>query len=169
MTVEFEITTDIAASRATVFALSIDIDAHLASLADSGEQAIAGVTSGPIGLDETVTWRARHLGRTWTMTSRISALEPPDRFVDEQVKGPFARFRHEHRFVDHPITGRDAAAGAAGTRMTDHIRFTAPLGPLGRIAELAVLERYLPKLIRQRNAYLTQAAEDADAPPPDAP
>lgn len=60
MTVEFECRESIAAPVEVVFDLSLDIGAHLASMAESGEQAIGGVTSGLIGLGETVTWRAKH-------------------------------------------------------------------------------------------------------------
>ncbi len=38
-----------------IFDLSLDIDAHMASMADSNERAVAGVTSGLIGLGEEVT------------------------------------------------------------------------------------------------------------------
>ncbi|KQR90675.1 MAG: SRPBCC family protein [Microbacterium ginsengisoli] len=127
------------------FDLSLSIDLHLASMADAGERAIAGTTSGRIGLDETVTWRARHFGVWITMTSRISSLDRPHRFVDEQVSGPFRRFRHEHLF-EHD---------GAGTVMTDVIEVTSPV--FGAVAERLVLVPYLRRLIRQRNAHLLQA------------
>ncbi len=139
----------IAASPDVVFALASNVDAHLHSMAGSRERAIAGVVAGPIGLGETVTWRARHFGVVWTMTSRITESEEPVRFVDEQVRGPFARFRHEHRFT----------AVDGGTEMVDDISFTAPLGPLGRLAEGLVLRRYLIRLIARRNRFLKATAE----------
>ncbi|QCX29311.1 SRPBCC family protein [Nocardioides jishulii] len=125
---------------------SLDIDLHLSSMADSDERAVGGVTSGLITLGEEVSWRARHLGIWWSMTSRITVLEPGRRFVDEQVRGPFKRFRHEHRF--------DAVDGR--TRMVDTIDFDAPFGPLGSVAERLVLARYLERLIRTRNEHLLQ-------------
>jgi len=149
MTVRFELETLIATSPAEAFAASLDIDAHLASMKASGEEAVAGVTSGLIGLGETVSWRARHFGVTWKMTSKITELEAPHRFVDEQVRGPFKFFRHEHIFEQHEV----------GTRMVDHIAFSAPLGPLGSIAEAAVLRAYLPKLIVERNDFLRAELE----------
>ena len=85
-----------------LFDLSLSIDAHLGSMSDSGERAVAGVTSGQIGLGEEVTWRARHFGIWFTMTSRIVELDRPHRFVDEQVKGPFRSFVHEHSFTPSP-------------------------------------------------------------------
>jgi ligand-binding SRPBCC domain-containing protein len=81
-----------------VFDLARDIDLHARSMAHTREEAIAGRTSGPIGLGETVTWRARHFGRWWTLTSRITVVERPTRFADEQASGPFARFEHRHTF-----------------------------------------------------------------------
>ncbi len=144
MTVSFRLETGLACSPERAFALSLDVGAHERSMAASGERAVAGTTSGTIGLGETVTWRARHFGVVWRMTSRITALEAPHRFVDEQVRGPFARFHHEHRFEP----------SAGGTRMVDTITFRAPLGPLGRLAEVLALARYMPRLIADRNASL---------------
>ncbi len=149
MTVEFEARTEIHAPTETVFDLARDIDLHTESMAGSGERAVRGVTHGLIGLGESVTWRATHFGVPFTMTSRITEFDRPHRFVDEQVSGPFRWFEHQHLF--EPVSG--------GTLMVDRIRFRAPLGPLGRIAERLVLGAYLPKLIAQRNDYLAQVAE----------
>ncbi|MFJ3956020.1 SRPBCC family protein [Arthrobacter sp. NPDC090010] len=132
-----------------LFALSLDVDAHTGSMAASGERAVAGVTTGRLGPGETVTWEARHFGVRIRMTSRISEYRESSFFVDEQLSGPFRRWRHEHRFT----------LDDGGTRMRDDVTFSAPLGPLGRIAELTVLRWYMPKLIRQRNLFLKQLAE----------
>jgi putative xylitol transport system substrate-binding protein len=72
-----------------LFDASLSIDEHVASMSQSGERAIAGTTTGTTGLGETVTWRARHFGIWFTMTSKITELEKPTRFVDQQVRGPF--------------------------------------------------------------------------------
>jgi ligand-binding SRPBCC domain-containing protein len=149
MGVHFTCRTSIAASAADVFAASVSIDAHLNSMSASKEQAIAGVTTGRIGLGESVTWRARHFGIVWTMTSRITQFEEPTGFVDEQERGPFAKFRHVHNFIEVP----------GGTLMEDEVAFTAPLGPLGWVAERLALSWYLPRLIRSRNAYLKASLE----------
>jgi ligand-binding SRPBCC domain-containing protein len=149
MTVEFELVTQIAASPQRCFDLSCNIDAHLGSMEDFNERAVAGVTSGQIGPGETVTWKARHFGIPWTMTSQIVEFDPPRHFVDEQRKGPFSRFRHEHEFE----------ATDVGTRMTDRVSFDAPLGPLGDAVDKVILGTYLRHLIQTRNDYLRHAAE----------
>ncbi len=113
-------------------------------MAQSREEAIGGVTSGLIALGEEVTWRAWHFGVPLQMTSRIIEMRPYEYFVDEQVKGPFKRFRHRHEF-------RETSVGAT---MIDQVEFEAPLGPLGRIVEKLVLGDYLRKLIEKRNEHL---------------
>lgn len=148
MGVHFECSTVVAADPGTVFDLALDIDAHTESLARSGERAVGGVTAGRIGLGEEVTWRAVHFGLPFTMTSRVTELERPLRFVDEQVRGPFRSFRHEHLFE----------AAGSGTLMTDRITLAAPLWLLGAVVERAVLGSYLRTLIEERNAYLKEAA-----------
>jgi len=140
----------IAAPPEEVFGLSLDVDAHTHSMADSGERAVGGVLTGRMGPGDTVTWQARHFGVPLRMTSRISEYREPAYFVDEQLRGPFRLWRHEHRFTPDDD---------GGTLLRDEITFAAPLGPLGRLAELAVLRWYMPKLIRQRNEFLKAAAE----------
>jgi ligand-binding SRPBCC domain-containing protein len=116
-------------------------------MADSGERAIGGVTSGVLQLGDAVTWKARHFGIPFTMTSRISAYDAPRTFVDEQTSGPFRRWWHQHRFelVD------------GGTLMTDVVEFESPAGVLGRAANALVLTRYMTRLINQRNEWLVGA------------
>lgn len=155
MSVHLELDSIVAADPQTVFDLSLSIDAHLGSMAESGERAVAGITSGRIGLGQEVTWSARHFGILWRMTSRITALHEPARFVDEQVRGPFAYWHHEHRFE----------AVQNGTRVLDKIDFAAPLGPLGRLVERAVLASHMRELIETRNRYLKDAAEEAGPTP----
>jgi ligand-binding SRPBCC domain-containing protein len=141
--------TTIAAPIQVVFDLARDVDFHQRSVAHTGEKAVGGRTSGRLDLGETVTWRARHLGRSWSLTSRITVFEPPMRFVDEQVSGPFAWFRHEHRF--EPIEG--------GTLMIDDWEHAAPFGVVGRIADALVVGRLLRRLLEARNAALAREAE----------
>ena len=148
MSVTFILETTSSAPVETLFGLSLDIDAHRDSMAHTGERAISGVTTGRIGLGQTVTWRARHFGIPFTMTSRISELNEPLFFVDEQVKGPFASFRHRHEFE----------ATDYGTVMRDQVEFAAPFGFLGRLAERLFLGRYMERLIVQRNRHLLATA-----------
>jgi len=82
----------------------------------------------------------------WKMTSKITEWDRPIRFVDEQVAGPFASFRHEHTFE---------RTGDGGTRMRDRVAFNAPAGVLGRAAEWLFIGRYVRHLIEVRNAYLS--------------
>jgi len=149
MASSFTVITRAHVARERLFDVSLDIDAHLASMSASDERAVGGVTAGPIGLGETVTWRARHFGVRFTMTSRITALQRPGRFVDEQIRGPFRSFRHEHLFEED---------GDGGTVMTDTISLASPV--LGALAERLVLVPYLHRLIVQRNRHLVDALRD---------
>jgi ligand-binding SRPBCC domain-containing protein len=141
--------TRVAAPPARCFDLARDVELHQRSTAASRERAVAGVTSGLLGAGDEVTWEARHFGVRQRLTSRITEFDPPKRFVDEMVRGAFARFRHEHQFLSVP----------EGTDVVDIFDYTAPLGPLGRLADGLFLRRYMTRLLRERNAYLKRAAE----------
>jgi ligand-binding SRPBCC domain-containing protein len=141
--------TTIAAPIERVFDSARDIDLHVASQASRREEAIAGRTTGRIGLGEAVTFRARHLGVTMTLTSRVTVFEPPNRFVDEQVSGPFASFRHEHLF----------RSTETGTLMVDEWTHRSPLGLVGRIVDAVVLDRYLRRQLIARAQGIARIAE----------
>ena len=140
-------TTSIPASAQRCFDLSLSVDAHAASMSRSGERIVGGVNSGAMGLGDTVTWRARHFGVPFTMTSRITELVAPSRFVDEQVSGPFAHWWHEHLFEE--------CDGV--TLMTDTVEFASPVGPIGRMVDRLVLTGYMTRLLTHRNRWLTDA------------
>lgn len=125
-----EIETKIAAPPERCFLLSLSIDLHMASTASTDEQAIAGVKHGTIGPNQTVTWRGRHFGLLLTHTSLIDRYDPPRYFRDVMIKGHFRNFEHEHFF-------EPTADG--GTLMRDRLRFTAPFGSFGWLAEKLIL------------------------------
>ena len=139
----------IAASPERCFDLSLSVDLHRQSVAHTNERPIAGVTSGVMRLGDTVTWEAVHFGVKQHLTTKITAYERPQYFIDEMTQGIFQELKHHHAFIAHP----------AGTLMIDTFTFRAPLGILGRIAERLFLTRYMRGLLLTRNRYLKQAAE----------
>jgi ligand-binding SRPBCC domain-containing protein len=144
--------TAIRAPAERCFDLSLSVDLHLASASSTGERAVAGVTSGLIGLGEEVTWRARHFGIVFHMTSRITAADRPRFFRDRMVRGPFASFEHDHRFDEEGDV----------TWMRDELRFEAPLGWLGKPAGLWVVRPHLRRFLAERNEAIKAVAESAD-------
>lgn len=116
-------------------------------MAKSGERIVAGVQSGMMRLGDTVTWRARHFGVPFRMTSKITEYDAPARFVDEQVQGPFRRWWHEHKF--------DEQEGGI-TTMTNIVEFESPLGPVGTFVNRVLLTRYMTRLLEQRNQWLAK-------------
>jgi ligand-binding SRPBCC domain-containing protein len=144
-----ELVTLILAPPERCFDLSRSVELHVTSTKDTGERAVAGVTSGLLSLADEVTWSARHFGVRQKLTSRITAFERPGHFRDSMVSGAFRRFDHDHFFE---------AKGDA-TEMRDVFDFESPLGPLGRIADALVLTRYLRGFLEQRNEVIKRAAE----------
>ncbi len=130
------------------FLLSLSIDLHVACARRTGERVTSGVTTGLIGLGETVTFQGRHFLLPRKHTSRIELLRPYSYFRDVMVSGNFKRFEHDHHF----------AAMDDGTRMRDEVRFIAPWGSLGQ----ALVRRHLKDFLKQRNAEIKRVAESEE-------
>ena len=143
------IETRITAPPERCFLLAVNLDLHMESTAQTRERAVAGVTHGIIGPGESVTWEGRHFGLMLRHTSIISAYDRPRYFQDVMTRGMFKSFEHDHHF----------AADHGGTLMRDELRFAAPLGVLGIIAETLVLKRYLAGFLIERNALIKAVAE----------
>ena len=144
-----QVETEIAARRERCFNLALDLVEHAQSAAATGERVVETTAKGRLGLNDTVTFEATHFGLRWRMTARVTLLEENLRFVDEQVRGPFRSFRHEHIF--EPVD--------AGTRMVDVFTFAAPFP---RLTE-PLLERHLERFLRHRAAHLRRQAESEEA------
>jgi ligand-binding SRPBCC domain-containing protein len=150
--IRIELVTRIAAPIERCFDLARSIDLHMASTDWTGEQAIAGITSGLIGPEQEVTWKGRHFGLVISHTSRITGYDRPTYFQDCMVRGAFRSFCHDHFFE-----GSDAT-----TLMTDALRFAAPLGVLGSLAERLVLKRHVLGLLLRRNQHIRRVAESGE-------
>ena len=144
-----ELRTKIKANKEIVFDLSRSIDLHKISTEQTNETAIAGKVSGLIGLNESVTWRAKHFGIYQKLTSKITEFDRPNYFADEMVSGTFSEFKHEHHFAD--LHG--------GTLMTDIFVYKSPLGVLGKLADKLFLEKYMIDLLAERNRIVKEFAE----------
>lgn len=151
--ISIELTMHVRAPVERVFDLSRSIELHVRSAGRTGERPVAGRTSGLIGMGETVTWRARHLGVWQQLTSRISAYDRPRHFQDVQVRGAFAWFEHDHFFEPD---------GQGGTVVREVFRLAAPLGPLGWVAERLVLRRHMTRFLRERGEVIRRVAESED-------
>jgi len=146
---KIELRTGINADKQIVFDLSRSIDLHKVSTQHTNETAIAGKTSGLMGLNESVTWRARHFGVYQNLTSGITEFDPPHYFADEMTSGVFNAFKHEHYFADHN----------GGTLMTDIFDYESPLGFLGKLADNLFLKKYMWNTLWQRNRVIKEFAE----------
>ena len=147
-----ELATSISAPVERVFDLARSIDLHTNSTSSTGERAVAGVTSGLIGPEQEVTWRARHFGVWQSLTVRVIAFERPTHFADAMLRGAFSRMEHHHYF--------EQAGG--GTTMRDVFSFLSPLGILGRIADSLFLTRYMKSFLIERNRVIKATAESDD-------
>jgi hypothetical protein len=68
----------------------------------------------------------------WRTT--IAVWDPPRRFVDVQLEGPYRMWHHTHDFE---------AAPGGGTLMRDTVRYALPFGPLGALAHRLLVRRDL--------------------------
>jgi ligand-binding SRPBCC domain-containing protein len=72
----------------------------------------------------------------------IREWDPPHRFVDEQLRGPYALWQHTHSFESLP--------GGGGTLMRDVVRYALALGALGELARRAFVARDVEAIFDHR-------------------
>src|SRR5437868_2629252 len=138
------LTTFINAPAERVFELSRSVDLHKHSMGKFREEIINGTISGPLELDQTVTWKARHLFKDRILKIKMTQVSRPGYFKDEQVQGPFRMLKHEHYFKSIEN----------GTIMIDQFLYEPPKGLFARLANLLYLEKYMTSLLHQRNEVI---------------
>ena len=100
------------------------------------------VTPGPVAMAEgtRLEYRLRLHGLPVRWLTRIEAWEPPLRFVDVQVRGPYRLWHHTHSFEPD----------GDGTIMRDRVRYALPLGWLGELAKRRFVSRDLDRIFDHR-------------------
>lgn len=123
------------------------------------------LTPTPVAMREgrLIDYRLRLFGVPFRWRTRITVWDPPYRFVDEQLAGPYHTWLHRHDFTE--VEG--------GTRMRDQVRYRLPLHPAGGLA-LPLVRAQLGRIFRFRAGAIRRllpgpeaaAASDGSRRPP---
>ena len=106
------------------------------------------VTPQPFTIKEgtEIDYRLRLYGLPIAWRTRITNWNPPYRFVDEQIEGPYKLWVHIHRFY-----GQNG-----NTEIVDEVSYQLPLWPLGEIA-FPLVAAQLQRIFRFRKQAIFRA------------
>ena len=142
-------TTFIAAPVERVFDLSRHIALYKLIFQSRKEKLTSGAASTLVGKNETITIVAKHAGRARMMMMKITTLQRPSLFIEEQVKGDLQHYKHEHHFK----------AEQNGTIIIDILEFGTPRDIIGKIFGKVYFKKYLEELLRKRTELIRSYAE----------
>ena len=74
----------------------------------------------------------------------ITTYEPPFKFVDEQIKGPYNFWHHTHMFKEVP----------EGVEIYDEVHYSIPFGPLGGILHALWIKKDLNHIFEYRKGVI---------------
>lgn len=108
-------------------------------------------TPQPIAIAEgtLIDYRLSLFGIPFGWRTRIERFEPTRCFVDSSLQGPYRVWKHTHTFTDVP----------GGTRMTDHVHYALPFGPLGVLAHGLMVRRTLARIFDFRARSIAEIFE----------
>ncbi len=104
------------------------------------------VHSQELGSGTLIDYRLKLHGIPLGWRTRLEQWEPPHRFVDTQLTGPYSLWHHTHSFT----------ALGSGTLMTDRVEYSLPLAPLSTVVAGPFVDRDVRNIFR----YRVQAARD---------
>lgn len=93
------------------------------------------LTPGPISMHPgaVLDYTIRPMGFPVRWTTLITSYDPPNRFTDVALRGPYSYWHHTHTFEKTP----------EGTIMRDEVRYALPLGWIGRLVHRFWVRRQL--------------------------
>ncbi|MFO1311047.1 MAG: TIGR01777 family oxidoreductase [Burkholderiales bacterium] len=107
---------------------------------------VLGKSTPEIGEGTLIDYRLKLNGIPMGWQSRIDEWSPARGFVDTQVRGPYASWRHAHEFV----------AVGNGTLMRDVVRYRLPLGWLGSTFAGWKVESQVDRIFDYRSARIAE-------------
>jgi ligand-binding SRPBCC domain-containing protein len=93
-----------------------------------------------------IEYKLRIRGVPMRWLTEIEVWEPPCRFVDNQLRGPYKLWHHEHRFAE-----RDG-----GTLISDRVDYALPFGVLGQIVHGLIVRRDVESTFEFRRKRLEE-------------
>ena len=90
-----------------------------------------------------LNYRLRIRGIPIRWQSKITAWDPPSRFIDRQTKGPYSLWIHEHLFEDYQ----------GGTLIEDNVEYAVPGGS---IVQKFFVEPDLERIFKHRHRVLEE-------------
>jgi ligand-binding SRPBCC domain-containing protein len=115
-----------------------------------GMKPFEGKTSGMVVADDRLVWAGWKFGFPQMHESFITRYERPAFFQETMGRGRFKRYQQDHHFYE--MDDR--------TVLNEKIRFTMPLGFLGRLVGQLVVVPYLSRRLRRRLVLLKKVAEN---------
>ncbi len=93
-----------------------------------------------------IYYRLRWHGVPLRWTTEITAWDPPHSFVDTQIRGPYALWRHQHTLTPEND----------GTRIRDEVTYAVPLGRLGQLLHPLLVRRDVEAIFDFRRRRLQE-------------
>jgi ligand-binding SRPBCC domain-containing protein len=146
---KIHVTTFINAPIERVFNLSRSLALSKMAFKGAKEQLLSSSAANMVAAGETITLRAKHLGKTREITARVTDFTLPDGYTEEQIKGDLKSFRHEYHFkkVEN------------GTIMIDLLEYEDPRDLVGSLTGKFFLKSYFEKNVKKKNDLIRQYAE----------
>jgi ligand-binding SRPBCC domain-containing protein len=106
------------------------------------------LTPPPIDMrqDALIDYRIRVRGLPMRWQTRIARWQPPQVFVDEQLRGPYSLWHHTHTFT----------AERGGTRLGDEVRMRPKGGPLAGLVMAMLVRRDVERIFRFRTEVMAR-------------
>jgi ligand-binding SRPBCC domain-containing protein len=131
--------------RAEVFAFFVD-PSNLARLTPASFHVTVRNAPPVMQAGAVLDYEMRWLGVPMRWRAFVREFDAPYRFLDVQLRGPYARWEHCHRFLDKD----------GGTVVDDRIVYRLPLGAAGRLLHAALVKRQLAAVWTFRTRRLAE-------------
>lgn len=113
-------------------------------------QPVSGKTTGTLGPGDRVVFAGWRFGLPHVHESTVTRYERPGFLQNSMQRGRFARYQYDHQFIE--IDGQ--------TLIIDKLRFSLPLGWIGKKLGKYLILPTVAALVRRRLELLKQVSEN---------